>query len=306
MVPTGQVRLIARRYPEGPAHTYPHTCNEPSLYVVLSVFKKNSATSRHALHAIGLTVTMVFSVQAAATAQQWPDHRNDGAFAFHANFSLNTCTDLLDDVIPLSGEVAQRLQLQPSSESIHVYLFSRRDVYEQYMRHYFPGVPYRRALFIKQRGPGMVFAFRSNELAVDLRHETTHAVLHTLLPMVPLWLDEGLAEYFEIPAADRRLKSPYLRSVRWRSRLRQVPRLSRLESLGELSDMKHDDYRDAWAWVHFMLHGPLEAQAVLYSYLADVQAHVPPGKLSERLQRRVPQLERKFLLHFVSIVGEDR
>lgn len=274
--------------------------------MVLSLYKTTMATTRRVLHVIGLTVALVFSIHAAAKAQQWPDRRHDGAFVFHANFSLNTCSDLLDEVTFLTGEVAQRLHLQPSNEPIHVYLFSRRDVYEQYMRQYFPGVPYRRALFIKQRGPGMVFAFRSNELAVDLRHETTHAVLHTLLPMVPLWLDEGLAEYFEISPAHRQLKNPYLRSVRWRSRLRQVPKLSKLESLRELSEMKHDDYRDAWAWVHFMLHGPIEAQAELYSYLADIQAHVPPGKLSARLQRRVPQLERKFLLHFASIVGEDR
>lgn len=211
---------------------------------------------------------------------------------------------MLDEVTLLSGEVAQRLQLQPSNEKIHVYLFSRRDVYQQYMRYYFPRVPFRRALFIKERGPGMVFAYRSNELAVDLRHETTHAVLHTLLPMVPLWLDEGLAEYFEAPPADRQHNNPHLRSVRWRSRFLRIPKLSRLEALRELSGMTHDDYRDAWAWVHFMLHGPIEARAELYSYLSDIQAHVPPGKLSERLQRRVPQLERKFLLHFSSIVGE--
>lgn len=256
------------------------------------------------VHVIGWTIALVLSMHAAAAAQRWPDVRHDGQFVFHANFSLDTCAELLDEVTLLSGEVAQRLQLQPSKERIHVYLFSRRDVYQQYMRQYFPGVPYRRALFIKERGPGMVFAFRSEELAVDLRHETTHAVLHTLLPMVPLWLDEGLAEYFEAPPAARQHKNPHLRSVRWRSRFRQVPKLSKLESFRELSEMKHDDYRDAWAWVHFMLHGPLQAKAELYSYLADIQAHVPPGRFSDRLQRRVPQLDRKFLLHFSSIAGE--
>ncbi|GIT30210.1 MAG: hypothetical protein Ct9H300mP1_22560 [Planctomycetaceae bacterium] len=32
----------------------------------------------------------------------------------------------------------------------------------------------------------------------DLRHEFTHGVLHSSLKRVPLWLDEGLAEYFEV------------------------------------------------------------------------------------------------------------
>ena len=51
------------------------------------------------------------------------------------------------------------------------------------------------------------------ELAVDLRHETTHAVLHGLLPMVPLWLDEGLAEYFEAPEANRLQRHPHFKAV---------------------------------------------------------------------------------------------
>ena len=270
----------------------------------VSLIETGRTTTQRELGMIAWVVLLVLSMGAAACAQQWPDVHRDGQYVFHANFSLDTCADLLDEVTLLSHDVSHRLQLQPSSERIHVYLFSRRDVYQRYMRQYFPGVPYRRALFIKERGPGMVFAFRSNDLAVDLRHETTHAVLHSMLPMVPLWLDEGLAEYFEVPPADRELKNPHLRSVRWRSRLRQVPPLAKLESFRDLSDMKHDDYRDAWAWVHFMLHGPLEARAELYSYLADIQAHVPPGKLGDRLRRRVPQLERKFMLHFASIVGE--
>lgn len=270
----------------------------------MSLFRTMTVTTRTVQRVVGWTVALVLSIHSAVLAQQWPDQRHDGQFVFHANFSLDSCAEILDEVTLLSDQVAQRLQLQPSREPIHVYLFSRRDVYQQYMHYYFPGVPLRRALFIKERGPGMVFAYRSNELAVDLRHETTHAILHTMLPMVPLWLDEGLAEYFEVPPADRQHKNPHLRSVRWRSRLRQVPDLSKLEALRALSAMNRDDYRDAWAWVHFMLHGPIETQAELYSYLTDIQAHVPPGKLSERLPRRVPQLERKFLLHFSSVVGD--
>ena len=34
------------------------------------------------------------------------------------------------------------------------------------------------------------------------------------LPFVPLWLDEGFAEYFETPAADRASGSPYLAGLK--------------------------------------------------------------------------------------------
>lgn len=229
---------------------------------------------------------------------QWPDQRRVGPILYHANFSLNPHKELLQEVSVLQAEIPRRLRLQPARNQVHVYLFSDQGIYEKYMRHHFPGVPHRRALFIKERGPGMVFAYRSDELAVDLRHEATHAILHSFLPMVPLWLDEGLAEYFEVEAGDRYGQNPHLRSVRWRMRLRQIPELQRLEQLGELSDMSRDDYRDAWAWIHFLLHGPEEVRSELRRYLTDIQSQIPPGRLSDRLQRRAPDVNRRFIEHF--------
>ena len=59
---------------------------------------------------------------------------------------------------------------------------------------------------MKGRGPGKVFAYKSKALPVDVRHEGTHGLLHAALPMVPLWLDEGLAEYFEVPGRQPSLR----------------------------------------------------------------------------------------------------
>ncbi len=229
---------------------------------------------------------------------QWPHRQRVGPILYHANFSLDPYQQLLNEISVLQAEIPRRLRLQPARDDVYVYLFSDGKIYEKYMGHHFPGVPGRRALFIKERGPGMVFAYRSDEFAVDVRHEATHAILHSFLPMVPLWLDEGLAEYFEVPAGDRLEGNPHARSVRWRMRLKQVPELKRLEQLSELSEMKRDDYRDAWAWVHFMLHGPDAVRTELRSYLLDIQNHVPPGRLSDRLGRKVPHLDHRFVEHF--------
>ena len=152
---------------------------------------------------------------------------------------------------------------------------------------------------MKQRGPGMVFARLSSEIAVDLRHETTHAVLHSILPMVPLWLDEGLGEYFEVPADRRETGHSHLTSVKSKLvRWRRVPSIEQLEGLSDLSQMHGEHYRNAWSWVHFMLHGPPAAKQALRDYLQQIEAHVPPGDLSLRLRRAVPQLEREYLAHF--------
>jgi hypothetical protein len=122
--------------------------------------------------------------------------------------------------------------------------------------------------------------------------------LHATLAIVPLWLDEGLAEYFEVPPSERAFGSPHLSDVRWAARLRMVSRLGKLEKKSALEEMGASEYRDAWAWTHFMLHGPAPAKEELVLFFADVQAQTPPGLLSDRLERRLPDLERHFAGHF--------
>lgn len=235
-----------------------------------------------------------------ARGQTWPDEYDDGPFVYHADFQLRPIYPLLGSITELRQEIPRQLALSDVEEPIHVFLFRQRTTYERYVRKYFPTVPNRPALFVKQRGPGMVFARLGPNLAVDLRHETAHAVLHSVLPMVPLWLDEGLGEYFEMPAATRAHSHPHLKSIRSKARWGRVPDIEKLEAVDELAEMQAEHYRDAWSWVHFMLHGPPSAREALQAYLRDLAAHVPPGRLSQRLRRAVPQLERTYLAHFRS------
>jgi hypothetical protein len=229
---------------------------------------------------------------------RWPEERTAGPFLCHADFSLAEYGPLLDDVCQLQEELAQALAISAPREAVHLFLFERKTTYEQYVRYYYPEVPRRRALFIKARGPGMVYAFVSKDVEVDVRHECTHALLHAALPMVPLWLDEGLAEYYEVPRDERAAGNPHLRSIQWRAQLGLVPRIEELEQLGELQQMTQTHYQRSWAWVHFMLHGPQPARDELQRFLSDIAAHTPPGHLSERLRRRIPDLERTFRDHF--------
>ena len=47
-----------------------------------------------------------------------------------------------------------------------------------------------------------------------------------------------------------------------------------------------------------MLHGPAEARDELTQFIADLQAHSPPGLMSQRLRRRLPDLDGSFAEHF--------
>jgi hypothetical protein len=198
----------------------------------------------------------------------------------------------------LEQELQRTLGVPPAGGSVDVFLLGDEASHRRFLSDLFPRVPYRRALYVQRGGRGAVYAYQHAELPIDLRHECTHALLHTNLAMVPLWLDEGLAEYFEMSEPERAFDHPHLPTLRWNLRLGMLRRLKSLESHSELADMGGVEYRYAWAWVHFMLHGPAAAHRTLVSYLADIRHGNPPGLLSERLHAALPELDERMIRHF--------
>ena len=172
---------------------------------------------------------------------------------------------------------------------IYVYLFEDKARYEQFMKLKYPELPARRAFFVAQprRLSGseelMVFTYRGERLQQDLRHELTHALLHSVLKDVPLWLDEGLAEYYEVPPANSGVNFHHLDQLCRPKQGQPKPNLSRLEQFSEVQQMNPGEYREAWAWVHFMLRGQPQGKQVLLQYLQELRSNSRPGPLEPRL-----------------------
>ena len=240
--------------------------------------------------------TAIFA--APSPAADWADCRVAGPLVCRADFSLTPYASLLAELAQLQLDLARQLGIPPAAEPIEVYLFHDQATYARYVSRFVPGVPYRRAIYAKGRGPGRVFAYRGAEFATDLRHECTHALLHAALSRVPLWLDEGLAGCFELPGDRRPFDSPHLAGVCENVRRGIVPSLEALEKKDELAEMGQIEYRDAWAWVHFMLYGPAPARQALTAYLADLRQQKATAELSRRLRDRMPDLEEQFARHF--------
>jgi hypothetical protein len=198
----------------------------------------------------------------------------------------------------LEQELERTLAVPPTRASVDVVLLADQTSHRAYLNQLYPRAPYRQALYVQRGGQGAVYAYQHPGLAVDLRHECTHALLHANLPVVPLWLDEGLAEYFEMPEADRAFEHPHLTTLRWNLRLGMLQTVESLEAHSEVDDMGAVEYRYAWAWVHFMLHGPLAVHRALVEYLADIRGGNDPGSLSPRLRAAIPNLEQRMVEHF--------
>ena len=237
-------------------------------------------------------------LESYCAGENWVDWREAGPFVCRADFALTRLDGLLAELGQIQDDLVRCLGIPPAGEQIELYLFRNNQSYRRYLGRYLPEVPYRRALYVKMGGPGMVFAYLSPEFEVDVRHECTHALLHAALPVIPLWLDEGLAEYFEVPAQQRAFGNPHLASLRWSLLIGATPRLEDLENKKDIAEMGKTEYRNAWAWVHFMLHGPVEAHRELVGYLGDIQASAPPGVLSRRLTRHLPDRDRRITAHF--------
>ena len=210
---------------------------------------------------------------------------------------------LIEDLKLLRRQVSETLELPLGSKPVTVYLFSNQVEYDQYLHARFPGYPSRRAYFIQTPGRELaVYTWWGERIQEDLRHEFTHGLLHASLEGVPLWLDEGLAEYFEVGGTrpgSLKLEHAQLLATAVQNGWR--PDLDRLEALEKVEQMHAPEYREAWAWVHYMLHSSPDTRQVLLNYIHDLRATPNPGSLHERLLVDTPDADLRWLSYVASM-----
>ncbi len=216
----------------------------------------------------------------------------------HSDFRLAASHRLLEELAARRIDLKNRLGIPVSDEPIHVYLFEDANRFEAFVRLYYPEFSSRRAYFLETDTRLQVYAQWGDRVAEDLRHEVTHGYLHSVVPNLPLWLDEGLAEYFEVPRGSRGLNRPHLAELVGRLQLGQwEPDLKRLEALDRPFDMTQHDYAEAWAWTHFLLEGDPDYGRLLHEYLVALRRHGLADPLSERLGRRLADPEAALVEH---------
>lgn len=231
-------------------------------------------------------------------ATGWVEERELSPYLIRSEFALRDVADLVSDLGDLQADIERLLKLKCEPTEIQIHLFRSRPTYNDYLSRRIPEGTKRKALFVQGTDAGRVYAYRQRDLDTDVRHETTHALLHSALPYVPLWLDEGIAEYFEASPSLREKHHPHRgelqRAIRF---LRWKPGIEKLEAQREMLDMKGDDYRDAWGVIHFILHGPPAAREALAAYFEEVQSGKAPTPLSQHLRRRIPNLDQRIIEH---------
>jgi hypothetical protein len=227
-------------------------------------------------------------------------------YVFLSDFEITTDLPLFRELAGLRDQVYRELKLPTGNDVIQVYLFQDRPHYKEFMAKHHPKLPDRRAFFLLKTsamGAGrdlLVYAYQDARIQQDLRHELTHALLHSVLKDVPIWLDEGLAEYFELPKENHGINRDHVDTLR-RPGVPIKFDLARLESIQEVNDMKAPEYCEAWAWVHFLLHGPPEGRSILLGYLAQLRHDAHPPPLTPQLLKALGTLDDLMEKHLAGI-----
>jgi hypothetical protein len=219
----------------------------------------------------------------------------------HSDFALDEHDRLIDELVAGRDWLTAKLQLSTTDVPIHVYLYADEKAYYDLLDQRYPGFATRRAIFVDDHSVLTVYSLWGDRVAEDLRHEVTHGYLHAAVPNLPLWLDEGLAEYFEVGVARQGLNQAHVELLQqkiaagdWR------PDMTRLERLTSAALMTQADYAEAWAWVHFLLESGDKAD-VLTDYLSDLRLGAAGAQLSTRVQKRLAGPELAVVEHLETL-----
>ncbi len=136
-----------------------------------------------------------------------------------------------------------------------------------------------------------------------VQHEYTHALLDAAMSDIPLWLNEGLAEYFgtfETEGVRARVGAPVRSHLEWLGAHELMP-LTQLFAVSHGSSEYHEGdrrgtfYAESWLLTHYILSGNERDLTRLEEVLAEVRAGTPFDEAFARAYGDPASLERRLI-----------
>ena len=233
----------------------------------------------------GLLLLSVTAVRPAVAQNGPPFHvTHAGRFQFVADYRFTQAKRAGVELESMAQKLWSELMIPDKRTPVRVYLFSTQKAFSRYVRQQIPTLKQadtnRTAMFLLRNGMPYIFAVATPELMLNLRHEFVHVLLNTTHENLPIWLDEGIAEYYE--TKDGR-QQEFCKLLSRQNRLFWKPSIGRMERLKTMSQMGIVEYAEGWSWVHLMMRGPKPYRQVIPRYLADLRK----GDLTATISRRI-------------------
>ena len=236
-------------------------------------------------------------------------------FRFFSNAGQRTTQGVASDLEELRSVLAHVTSLDLDSPvPIRVYVFRNAESFEPY-RHYHSRQPVATAGYFLERANAnyiTICADARDEASSIVYHEYVHFVASTYLPRLPLWFEEGLAEFyqsFQVSGGTARIGLPVWRHLALLNTSPTMP-------LQELFAVDHDSpvyndaslkgsfYAQSWALVHYLLIGSEARRAETARFIDLLHEGVPPSAAFEAaaFSVDVAQLEKELR----SYIGRPR
>jgi hypothetical protein len=209
-----------------------------------------------------------------------------GRFIVFSNSPIAADSPAVHCLEGLERDLKQHLDYHPfgDGDPVEIYVLDNRNAFTHFLKFYYPELPPRRAFFLAQGDHRAIYTYTNPRLEEDLRHEATHALLRGAFGDLPLWLDEGLAEYFETDLVHADVQKERIAPLMAELARGWSPNLRRLVTLSDIREMTPRDYREAWAWVHLFLDDPQSGKSQLMSCLAEFRAKADKLELAQRVE----------------------
>ncbi len=276
------------------------------------------------LHAAALAVTLW---AAAVPAGALPSPKSSWIEVHTASFTL--FSEAGERKTREIGEDLERLrdalsQLSPgltlsSPTPTYIFVFKDAPSFQAYQRTY-NGKPVDSGGYFLGRQLANYVAINGDQHGDEraiIYHEYLHYLMHTNFAALPLWLNEGLAEYystFQVARDEARIGLPIPEHILWLRQHALIP-FATLFAVTDKSpeyneaDRRGGFYAESWALVHYMISGNPERRRQASEYLRLVQAGTPPDQIFAKafgtdpavLQQELQQYVRKKLFDYTRL-----
>ncbi|HXE53290.1 MAG TPA: DUF1570 domain-containing protein [Tepidisphaeraceae bacterium] len=242
-------------------------------------------------------LVLICTLASSATAQPELRELNTRHYHIHTDLDDALARDLGTRMDAMYDEYAQRLSIfKPKAHTapLEVYLFRRESEYTRFTNGHM-----RNSGGVFLAGYNLLAAFLEgqgrDQLRRTLQHEAFHQFAHNVIsPRLPVWLNEGLAQFFEEglwngdgfklgevpPRRIRQLQADIKadRLIEFRKLLTMTSEQWSRRLVASRED-GNTQYNQSWAMVHFLVRAQDSRGEFLYrSYLVDMLRNLNEGK----------------------------